>query len=145
MIFWGITPLFALSGAFLFRKHLDQMSTNVAYQRRRRASSESKKRLKRARTAMEAEDSKEFYSEIGKALLGAAADRLNLSVASVSAEEIMGRLKEKGKNEEIADEFSSVIRICEMAIYSPESSSSVTVEETYTKATGLLDNLLKVL
>ncbi|MCH7955754.1 MAG: hypothetical protein IIC40_08435, partial [Candidatus Marinimicrobia bacterium] len=67
------------------------------------------------------------------------------SVASVSAEEIMGRLKEKGKNEEIADEFSSVIRICEMAIYSPESSSSVTVEETYTKATGLLDNLLKVL
>ena len=145
MIFWGITPLFALSGAFLFRKHLDQMSTNVAYQRRRRASSESKKRLNRARNAMEAEDSKEFYSEIGKALLGAAADRLNLSVASVSAEEIMGRLKEKGKNEEIADEFSSVIRICEMAIYSPESSSSVTVEDTYTKATGLLDNLLKVL
>lgn len=145
MIFWGLTPLFALSGAFLFRKHLDQMSTNVAYQRRRRASSESKKRLKRAESAMVAEDSKEFYSEISKALFGAAADRLNLSLASVSAAEIMERLKEKGKNEEIANEFSSVIRNCEMAIYSPEGSSSVSMEETYTEATGLLDNLLKVL
>lgn len=145
MVFWGVTPLFALSGAFLFRKHLDQMSTNVAYQRRRRASSESKKRLKRAKSAMEAEDSKEFHSEINKALLGAAADRLNLSVASVSAEEVIERLKEKGKNEEIAAEFSSVIRNCEMAIYSPEVSSSVSMEDTYNEATGLLDNLLKVL
>ncbi|MCH8272575.1 MAG: protein BatD [Candidatus Marinimicrobia bacterium] len=145
MIFWGVTPLFALSGAFLFRKHLDQMSTNVAYQRRRRASSESKKRLKRAKSAMGAQDSKEFHSEISKALLGAAADRLNLSVASVSAEEILEKLKETGKNEEIADEFSSVLRNCEMAIYSPEGSLSVSMEEIYAEATGLLDNLLKVL
>ena len=145
MIFWGVTPLFALSGAFLFRKHLDQMSTNVAYQRRRKASSESKKRLKRAESAMAAEDSKEFYSEISKALLGAAADRLNLSAASVSAEEVMGRLKEKGNNDEIANEFSTVLMKCEMAIYSPEGSSSVNMKETYTEATGLIDNLLKVL
>ena len=145
MIFWGVTPLFALSGAFLFRKHLDQMSTNVAYQRRRKASSESKKRLKRAESAMAAEDSKEFYSEISKALLGAAADRLNLSAASVSAEEVMGRLKEKGNNDEIANEFSTVLMKCEMAIYSPEGSSSVDMKETYTEATGLIDNLLKVL
>ncbi|TFB09465.1 protein BatD [Candidatus Marinimicrobia bacterium MT.SAG.2] len=145
MVFWGITPLFALSGAFLFRKHLDQMSTNVAYQRRRRASSESKKRLKRAKAAMTAEDFKEFYSEISKALLGAAADRLNFPAASVSAAEVLTRLMENSKNVNLADEFSAVMKNCEMAIYSPEGSTSVNMEETYEKATGLLDNLLKAL
>ena len=52
---------------------------------------------------------------------------------------------ENDKNENLANEFSAVIKNCEMAIYSPEGSTSVNMEETYDKATGLLDNLLKAL
>ncbi len=145
MIFWGVTPLFALSGAFLFRRHLDQMSTNVAYHRRRMASGESKKKLKKAKAAMAAGVRKEFYSEVSKALLGAAADRLNLSAASVSAEEVIEMMREKSSEKEILEEFSSIISSCELAIYSPEGTPNANMEEIYIKATKSLDKLLKVL
>ena len=137
--------MFGLAGAFLLRRHLDQMNTNVAYQRRRRASSESRKKLKAAKGEMESENAKGFYFELGRALLGAAADRMNLSTARVTAEEIAQALKERGADEKDADEFLKIISLCREAVYSPEQVEESRMEEIYAAAERSLDKLLKVL
>ena len=145
LIVWGVSPMFGLAGAFLLRRHLDQMNTNVAYQRRRRASSESRKKLKAAKGEMESENAKGFYFELGRALLGAAADRMNLPAARVTAEEIVRALKERGADEKDTDEFLKIISLCREAVYSPEQVEESRMEEIYTAAERSLDKLLKVL
>lgn len=145
LIFWGVSPMFALTGAFLFRRHRDQMSTNIAYQRRRRVSGESKKRLKKAKKAMEEGDLKAFYTEVNRVLLGAAADKLNLPFANINVNEVADILKDKGSEESIIAEFNTLIALCQQAVYSPENIDSHNMDTTYNRAEKTLDTLLKVL
>ena len=145
LIFWGVSPMFALTGAFLFRRHRDQMSTNIAYQRRRKVSGESKKRLKKAKKAMEEGDLKAFYTEVNRVLLGAAADQLNLPFANINVNEVTDILKDKGSEESIIAEFNTLIALCQQAVYSPENIDSHNMDTTYNRAEKTLDTLLKVL
>lgn len=145
LLFWGVSPMFALAGAFLFRRHHDQMSTNVAYQRRRRVSGESRKRLKKAKEALEAGNLKSFHNEVSKVLLGAAADKLNLPFANINVAEIEDVLKKRGADETSIAEFNTLIALCRKAVYSPENIELYNMDTTYDRAVKSLDNLLKVL
>lgn len=145
LVFWGVSPMFALAGAFLFRRHRDQMSTNIAYQRRRRVSGESKKRLKKAKGALAEGDVKAFHDEVSKVLLGAAADKLNLPFANINVSEVEDVLKKRGANETAIAEFNTLIALCRQAVYSPENIELHNMDTTYTRAVKSLDNLLKVL
>jgi len=145
LIFWGVSPMFALAGAFLFRRHRDKMSTNIAYQRRRRVSVESRKRLKRAKEAMREGNVKTFHNEVSKVLLGAAADKLNLPFANVNVNEVADILKKRGADESIIAEFHTLISSCQQVVYSPEIVELDNMDSTYSRAVKSLDNLLKVL
>ena len=145
LIFWGVSPMFALTGAFLFRRHRDQMSTNIAYQRRRRVSGESKKRLKKAKEALEEANVKAFHNEVSRVLLGAAADKLNLPFANINVNDVADILKDKGAEESTIAEFNTLIALCQQAVYSPEDIDSHNMNTTYDRAEKSLDTLLKVL
>lgn len=88
-----ILPLLALGAALGYRRHLDKLSGNVAYARSRRANRMAMKRLSKASGLLQVEKQKEYFAEIARALLGFAADKLNLSEAGILSSELEARLR----------------------------------------------------
>jgi hypothetical protein len=120
-LFWlaFITPLGALFGAMWARKHLDRLQGDMAYARDRRAGREAKRRLSRARKIIKSADSKVFFAEISKALLGFIGDKLNIPEAGIITDELKPLLQNHGIPKEVVGELFDILHTCDFQRFAP--------------------------
>lgn len=122
----------------LNRRHA-RVSADIAGQKLAKASKVARKRLKTANEFMKSGDCDKFYEEMLKALWGYLSDKLSIPVSQLSRQNIVTTLADKGYPESITGELVSALDECEMARYTPNSSTQV--DRVYQLGVNAINNI----
>ena len=125
-LFWIIllVPLVGVGGAAGLRRHRDRLHGDVAYARSRRAAKVARKRLAEARRLADGQDVRAFYAEVGHALDGFLADKLNIAAAGMIRDEVRDRLAARGVAAEAADPCLECLEECDRQRFAPPTASA---------------------
>lgn len=119
------SPIFLFAFLFLAKRIKEKSLIDVVALKRKRASKEAQKRLKKAYLFLKGAQKEAFYTEIFDALNGYVSDKLNISQADLNKELIIEKFKEKNVPEHLANQFNEVLTNAEAALYSPASISKM--------------------
>ncbi|NEN25641.1 protein BatD [Cryomorpha ignava] len=122
-----------------FRKKRATELDDVQGTRRRKANKMARRRLKMAEKALKADDSKQFYAEIFKALYGYMSDKLGIPGSLLSRQVIVENLKERNIDDGLIHELSDTIETCEMARFAAVAEMSN--REFYNQTVKLISKL----
>ena len=106
-----------------------------------KASKVASKRLKTAGKYLSAGDNDKFYEEMLRALWGYLSDKLAIPLSQLTRQNIVDKLTEKGYSSEATSSIVNVLDECEMARYTPESSSRM--DAVYSEGAKAINNLEK--
>jgi hypothetical protein len=120
-----------------------RLNADVAGRRNARASKVAHKRLREAAGFMKAHKPEQFYESLLKAMWGYLGDKLSIPVSQLTRDNISQTLLDRGVEPEIAGRLIAVLDECEMARYTPDSSSDASVEAVYNEATATINELEK--
>lgn len=124
--FWivALLPLVAAAGALALRRHQDRLAGDVAWARGRSARRVARKRLAQARSLADGEDVRAFYAEVGRALQGFLADKLNVAAAGLMVREASREMEQRGVDPEAAREFVSCLELCDRQRFAPSPDAA---------------------
>lgn len=137
-----IIPFFLFILAFVFNRKRIKENADTAKLKNKRANRVAMKRLKVASASLKAKQQEQFYDEILKAIWGYTSDKLSLPLANLNKENIAEILLSKGVEQELNDEFLSILDTCEFARYSPSAGSSE-MDELYLTSIDTITKLEK--
>ena len=140
-----ILPMLLLAAAYGYSKHQEKLSGNVAYARNRRANRMAMKRLSKAHSLMDEKTQKEFYSEASRALLGFAADKLNLAEAGIISTELKELFTKRNLDAGLIDTYIKLIQECDYQRFAPANVSKEQMTDFYKQAKEAIINLEKAL
>ncbi|MCM1076434.1 MAG: BatD family protein [Bacteroides sp.] len=116
-----------------------RMNADVIGRKNAKASKMARRRLKTAEGFMKSGDSDKFYEEMLRAIWGYLSDKLSMPVSQLSRDNISATLASKGYSEESAVGIVSVLDDCEMARYTPDSSSKM--DSVYERGVNAINQL----
>lgn len=122
-LFLQLIPLVAFALSWRYQKEREKLNSDIGYARQRRAHKLAKKRLDRARKLIASSNSKDFYSEVARALLQFVGDKLNLSAFGLTKDQIQTELSGKGASQDNIDQILNLLDSCDFARFAPGSSS----------------------
>ncbi len=96
---------------------------DVAGRRLAKAGRVAQRRLKQARSAMDAKDSDSFYASLASAMWGYISDKLGIAPSQLTRENVAGKLESYGVSSEGTKDILDVLDSCEMARFTPMGSS----------------------
>lgn len=120
-----------------------RLNADVAGRRNARASKVARKRLREAEGFMKSRQPERFYEAMLKAMWGYLGDKLSMPVSQLTRQNISQTLADRGVGEDVAGRIINVLDQCEMARYTPDSSSEASVEAVYNEATSSINELEK--
>lgn len=116
-------------------------NADVSGMRTAKASKVASRRLKTAGKYLSAGDNDKFYEEMLRALWGYLSDKLTIPLSQLNRQNIVERLSEKGYSAEATSSIVNVLDECEMARYTPDSSSRM--DSVYDEGVKAINNLEK--
>ena len=131
----GLTVLIIILIRTVTRRNAD-----LRLVRNRQANRSARNRLKKAEKYRKAGDEDRFYEEIGKALWGYMADKLNIETSLLSRDVIGRELEVRGVGQELLSEFSRIMDDSEFSRFAPSSEKS-DIDQLYKDAVLLIRNL----
>lgn len=137
-ILYAIVIAITASFIFINRKNA-RRNADIVGRRTAKASKVARRRLKAAEKYLRASDAEHFYEEMLKALWGYLSDKLNIPVSQLSRDNIATALESKGYPAEAVESVVSILDDCEMARYTPDSSSRM--DEAFTRGEAAINNL----
>lgn len=141
-IFWVFVALCLILtaavyfGVAFYRKR----NSDVAKVRTRGASKAARKRLSAALAYLQKNLYSAYYEELHKALLGYAADKLNIAAADLSKESISAAFSAAGAPASAVADYVALLDACEFARYAP-SDNGEAMKESYDKAVDVISIL----
>ncbi len=120
------------------RRHA-KLNADVAGRKHAKASKVAGRRLKVAAAFMKAGDSDKFYEEMLRAIWGYLSDKLAMPVSQLSRQNIVATLEDKGYPESATQALIEVLDECEMARYTPDSSSRM--DTVYGQGVNAINNI----
>lgn len=141
--YWSVfgVLLLIMIAAVWAQNRRERMEADVAGRRTSRANKVAAKRLKAAEGFMRAHDSERFYQEVLKAMWGYLSDKLNIPASQLTRQNIVSTLEARGVSAEVSDKLIKILDDCEMARYTPDSSSDTSVEASFRQATETINDL----
>jgi hypothetical protein len=143
-LFWPI----ALLPVLLFGFAWGGTSVIAAWRRRdpellrvKRAHSAASRRLKAARDRLDANDSKEFYAEVIRALQQFVTDKAGVGALGLTHTQLEQALTGRGFVERDVRAFVGLLEICETARFSPTASAPSSMIGVLSQAQAVLDGL----
>ena len=135
-----LLPILAfISFVFIRRKNIEKNSDLVAV-KERKATKMARKRLVVAEKNLKASNKEQFYIEISQALYGYVSDKLNISVANLTKDNISNALRLKGAHETTIAQLIQTIDTCEYARYAPNAVSG-DLQNIYNNTVELITKL----
>ena len=138
-------PLLAVAVAFGSVKRQEQLAGNKAYARSRRANRLAQKQLSKARALQNEKTQKEFYAEISGALLGFAANKLDLEAAGIISDELERLLRKRNLDNDLIENYIELIRTCDYQRFAPATTGREEMSLFYQKANQAIIQLEKAL
>ncbi|MCM1520268.1 MAG: BatD family protein [Lachnoclostridium sp.] len=137
-VMYAVIIIALLATLFIYRNRL-KLNADVAGRRNAKASKVARRRLKKAGEYVKAGDSDKFYEEMLRAVWGYLSDKLSIPASQLSRENIAATLTDKGYSQEVIDSFINVLDECEMARYTPDSSSMM--DRVYDNGVNALNSM----
>lgn len=109
-------------------------------QGRQRASKVASKRLRNAKKLMKQAQADLFYEEVMRALLGYAADKLNISMSQLTKDNVAEAMAEHNVPEELVQNYTDVMAECEFARFAP-GEPAAKMEKMYSDASETINKL----
>ena len=131
-LFWSLLllPFLAIPLAIVIRNKKATRDADVYGNRIRKADRLAKKYLKGAKKSLGQKEA--FYIALEKALHNYLKAKLHIETSDLSKDKINNLLKEKQVDEEVINDFVTILESCELARYTP--IDIVTMQEDYEKA-----------
>ncbi len=111
-----------VSTIIVYRKHI-RAADDLAARRTARANKVATKRLRLAAKALAANDADAFHESLARALWGYISDKLRIPHSALTRDNIREKLLESGINEDLTGRTINILDQCEMARFTPDSSS----------------------
>lgn len=135
-LFWAflILPFLVLGSTYTYRE-IQARKNNIDGDllKKQRAQKVAQSRLTTAKTFLDQQNSRSFYDEISRALLGYVCDKLNIPLSELTKQNVKGKLASLQVSEQPIDSFMTIIHTCETALYAGMDNAG-TMKETYEKA-----------
>jgi hypothetical protein len=131
-------PLFAVVVALFYRRHSDRVSQDVGYARLRRAHRRAQRRLKEADGLIENESPEKFYACVSKAITDYVGDKLNISAAGITTDQLAQELEEKGISEKVRGRLLLCLNECDFARFAPSGRSKNDIRQVLDSARSVI-------
>ena len=132
--------LFMAILVILLIRLLARRNADLSLVRNRKANKSAKNRLKKADRFRKANDLDKFYEEVGKALWGYLADKLDIETYHLSREAILEELERRGIDEALRQEFLRILDESEFSRFAPSAEKS-NADRLYADAATIIRNL----
>ena len=116
-------PVIGFIGFIFIRRRNKELNSDLVAVKERKATKLARKRLTVAEQNLKVANKEQFYIEISQALYGYVSDKLNISFANLTKENIGNALKQKGAQDVTIQDLISTIDTCEYARYAPNAVS----------------------
>lgn len=126
-------------GVIIANRKVAARRADISGMRTARASKVARKRLKTAARYLAGHNSDKFYEEMLRALWGYLSDKLSLPGSQLTRPNIAETLESRGYKPEVVDPLIAVIDECEMARYTPDSSSRM--DNVYNAGVEAINNI----
>lgn len=140
-IYWllYILVIGVLAGVLIIYRRQIRLNADVKGRRLAKAGKVARQRLSKARKFMSENNADAFYEEILRALNGYLGDKFALGASQLSRENIAEAVARAGGDETVINALDDVLQRCQMARYTPDSSSKVS--EVYGEVTNVINTL----
>lgn len=140
--YWAsyILPLLFFVIIVLLGRQRMKANANVALSRGRKANKVALKRMKAAKSLLDAHDVGKFYDEVLRALWGYVGDKFNMSQETLNKENIEQSLASRQVPVEYVQQFIKVLNDCEYARYAP-GDPNANMENVYNSAIDAISKM----
>ncbi len=142
---WGYWLFYIIPGVgfiiffIVYRKQAAE-NANVAKMRTKKANKVATKRMKLAGKLLSENKKEAFYDEVLKALWGYISDKLNIPVSMLAKDNIEEKLRNRGVNDKLIQEFLNVLNECEFARFAPGDENQ-TMDKVYTASLSVVSKM----
>jgi BatD DUF11 like domain len=139
-LYWLITllPLLALGTFVLYQRISAQRASLTSFLKsEKNARKVALSHLNQADTHLKTGDSRAFYDEVSKAILGFLAQKLEIPKAELSRSKISERMQEIQADPGLLQRLESLLQNCEMALFAGKANPEA-MQETYSSALEVL-------
>ena len=123
----------------IYRRKL-KFNADVKGRKHARANRVVSKRLKAARSYMNARENDKFYSELAKAMWGYISDKLGIAPSQLLRDNIASQLENYGASAQTTEDTIAVLDECEMARFTPQHYDQE-VAQLYERAVAAIRSL----
>ena len=138
--FWilSLLPLLGFLGAVAYKRMLlSRGEIDEVLLRQNEASKLAMKKLEKANEFMSKGDSRSFYDEISKALLGYTNDKLQISNAEMSKQKVSDELASREVSQVLIEKLTQVFKKSEMALFAGQADAQ-SMQATYDAASSVI-------
>lgn len=126
-----LIPLIGLVGALIYRKRNAKLSGNIQLMRYQKAEKAARKKLKRAKEALDKNDTTNFYSELSLALFGYLEDKLGIQKSEFTLEDAVEKLVQRNVEDNLVERVKRIAEKCEFVRFAPQGETTATAQEIY--------------
>ncbi|MEG2178100.1 MAG: BatD family protein [Bacteroidales bacterium] len=132
--------------AYLFYNHKRlKQELDIVGTQNKKALKKAKKCLKKANQYLKQNAKDLFYIEISQALWGFLSQKLNISLAELSIDNVGKTLSEQNISEDLIQNFLVTLDHCEYERFAPQGNSQESMEHIYNEALDVIYKLVKEL
>jgi len=142
LIYVVLSVLYLIVLLLMYRKVKE--NANTSRLRGKKAGKAASKRLRNAAQLLKAHDGNAFYDEVMRALLGYAADKLNLPTTDLNKDNVADALNDRGVESSLVKSYIDVLSECEFARFAPGDPNE-TMDKIYSEATDVINQLDSVI
>jgi hypothetical protein len=138
-----IFPLGLLGIAWVYRGHMDKMSSNVQYARSRKARKLAHAHLKKARNYLKQNDPAGFYGAISASMIGYVADKSNRAAAGMLREDVIKALQDGQVDDHVQKKYIECLDQADFRRFAPGSANKEEMTSFYKQVEKTLVDLEK--
>ena len=140
-----IIPILIVVACIYVQRQRKLLHTDVGYARKKRAMAHAQKHLSNARELLELDNPSEFYAALAKTILKHIADKLNVTPAAVTSDNIYDMLEKRGVSDDVIKELRQCLESCDYGRFSSGQLSKAQMESTLDTTEQVIMHLEKQL
>ncbi len=140
-----IIPIIIVVVCTYVQKQRALLHTDVGYARKKRALAHAQKHLSNARELLQLDNPSEFYTALARSMLEHIADKLNVTSAAVTSDNIYDILEKRDVSNDVIKELKQCLESCDYGRFSAGQLTKAQMESTLEIAEKVIVQLEKQL